>query len=88
MPVWQRIRASVFWQGLSNQFDDDRNNFELDAASVFGFRLTGPAGPIEWSIAFDNPFDSRIEVGRTPLVTLAPGREVRVGVRYRYSPGP
>jgi len=25
--------------------------------------------------------DARIEVGKTPLVTLAPGRAVRVGVR-------
>jgi hypothetical protein len=32
----------------------------------------------------ENAADARIEVGRTPLVTLAPGRVVRAGLGWKF----
>jgi outer membrane receptor protein involved in Fe transport len=81
--ISSRLRSTVFWQGASTQFDDDRNTFELGSASQVGVRVGGPVGRIEWSLAFENLFDNRIEVGRTPLVTLAPGREIRFSVTWK-----
>ncbi|MEZ5316410.1 MAG: TonB-dependent receptor [Vicinamibacterales bacterium] len=82
-PLRHGVRGVLTWQGVSSQFDDDRNTYELGAASQVGVAFDGPAGPVRWSVSVENLFDNRIEVGRTPLVTLAPGRELRVAVTWR-----
>ena len=77
------LQASIVWHSLSHQFDDDRNTFELAASSQIDLKLSGHRGRVGWYLAFTNMFDNRIEVGRTPLVTLAPGTEVRVGASWQ-----
>jgi outer membrane receptor protein involved in Fe transport len=86
------LQAAAIYRYLSSQFDDDRNTpaFELAPASQFDVRLFGDiklhaAGPgvFTWNVTVENAGDSRIEAGKTPLVTLAPGRSVRVGLTWR-----
>jgi iron complex outermembrane receptor protein len=74
--------ASFVWHAASRQFDDDRNTFLLADAYQFDARLQGRLGAFGWHLDLENAFDRRIETGRTPLVTVAPGRNVRVGVNW------
>jgi hypothetical protein len=43
-------------------------------------RLAARWKAVGWQIAVENAGDARIETGRTPLVALAQGRAVRVGI--------
>lgn len=72
--------ASVVVHNVSTQFDDDRNAFQLAAATQVDLRLAARWRAIGWQIAIENVGDARIETGKTPLVTLAQSRAVRVGV--------
>jgi len=78
---WLQVAAIYRW--ISEQFDDDRNTFELAPASQFDFRLFGDVHAFTWHLTVENAGDSRIEVGKTPLVTLAPGRTIRAGLTWR-----
>jgi outer membrane receptor protein involved in Fe transport len=79
---WLQVAALYRW--IAPQFDDDRNVFELAAASQFDLRLFGIIHrDFSWQLTVENATDSRIEVGKTPLVTLAPGRSVRAGITWR-----
>jgi iron complex outermembrane recepter protein len=82
VPLPRAASASLVWHGVSPQFDDDRNQYLLSAASEVDVQVTGRIGRARWMLAVENLFDNRIEVGRTPLVTLAPGRAVRVGLHW------
>jgi outer membrane cobalamin receptor len=77
------LSLSLVWRATSSQFDDDRNQYELGGASQVDARMAGRRGSIGWEVVLENLFDARIEVGRTPLVTLAPRRAVRVGLSWR-----
>ena len=77
------LQAAAIYRWISTQFDDDRNVFELATASQFDVRLFGDIHAFTWQVTVENAGDSRIEVGKTPLVTLAPGRSVRVGLTWR-----
>jgi outer membrane cobalamin receptor len=81
--VARNLEASVVWRALSTQFDDDRNVFELAEARQLDLRLAGRMRHIGWHLSLENALDARIEVGRTPLVTLAPGRALRLGFFVR-----
>jgi outer membrane cobalamin receptor len=74
------IRASGIWRATSSQFDDDRNAFELAPAYSLDVQLAGRLRHVGWRVILENAFDARVEVGRTPLVTLAPGRSLRAGL--------
>ncbi|HUL73452.1 MAG TPA: TonB-dependent receptor [Vicinamibacterales bacterium] len=74
--------ASVFWRGVSPQFDDDRNQFLLATANQVDLQAAGRLAQFRWQVVLENAFDSRIEVGKTPLVTLAPGRAFRAGLTW------
>jgi outer membrane receptor protein involved in Fe transport len=76
------VMTSVLWHGVTPQFDDDRNQFLLAEASQLDLQVTARLAHIRWLFALENAFDSRVEVGRTPLVTLAPGRAVRIGATW------
>jgi outer membrane receptor protein involved in Fe transport len=78
------LDASVVWRALSEQFDDDRNVFELAAARTLDLRVAGRLRQWGWALSIENVVDTRVEVGRTPLVTLAPGRSIRLGVSWRH----
>ena len=81
--VWRSIVVSGILRSVSSQFDDDRNTFELAPATYADLRVAGRAGLLGWYLVIENVGDARIEVGKTPLVTLAPDRAVRVGVNWR-----
>jgi len=77
------VSVSAIWRAISSQFDDDRNTFELAPAYQLDARLTGQIKAWTWYVGVDNAFNSRVEVGRTPLVTLAPPRAARAGLTWR-----
>jgi outer membrane receptor protein involved in Fe transport len=76
-------QASFAWRGISTQFDDDRNTFQLATAQQLDLRLRLGTGALACDFTVENAADARIEVGRTPLVTLAPGRTVRVSATWK-----
>jgi outer membrane receptor protein involved in Fe transport len=78
---WGLAVAGV-WRAVSSQWDDDRNTFLLAPGYQFDCRVTGRIKMLMWHVTLDNAFDNRIEAGKTPLVTLAPPRTIRVGVTW------
>ncbi len=82
--LYRGVDASVLWRSLSSQFDDDRNTFELADAHQLDLRVLARMRSLTWTFTIENALDRRVEVGRTPLVTLAPGRTARVGVGFRF----
>jgi len=83
VPLPERMTFSAVLRAMSSQFDDDRNRFELGPAAQLDLRLAGRVGWFGWHVELENVFDAVIEVGRTPVVTLAPPRSVRVGFGVR-----
>ncbi|TAK12746.1 MAG: TonB-dependent receptor [Acidobacteria bacterium] len=82
--------ASLVVHRVSTQFDDDRNTaaFKLADATQIDARVGGTVRMAGWYVAIENLSDARLETGRSgsttlPLVTLAQGRAVRVGVSLR-----
>lgn len=79
------VTAALQLRASSSQFDDDQNQFRLagyanlDAfvSRRFGKHLSG-------FFAIENVFDSRIESGRTPVLTLAAPRTLRIGIRLTF----
>ena len=77
------LQGAAVYRWVSRQYDDDRNMFKLAPATQFDVRLFGTLRSFTWQVTVENATDERIEVGRTPLVTLAAGRAVRAGVTWR-----
>jgi len=79
------MSGSFVWHAVSSEFDDDRNQFLIAPAYQLDLRVAGRAGRAEWHVVVENALNSRIETGRSSatLVTVAPGRAVRVGVTWR-----
>ena len=71
-----------------HQFDDDANTYLLH-----GYFKLGAYGSHEFAHRLEifssgeNLFDRAIEVGRTPTLTLANPRTVRVGFNFKLTPG-
>jgi outer membrane receptor protein involved in Fe transport len=83
----RQTTASVLVRSTGDQYDDDRNQFLLARATQIDVRVAGRVGPgnrFGWHVVVENAADARIEVGRTPLVTLAPGRVWRAGLGWRF----
>lgn len=78
---WARATMSAVLRSTGSQFDDDRNVFRLAGATQVDVRAQVTQGRGALFVVAENVFDARVETGRTPLVTLAPGRAARVGVR-------
>jgi outer membrane receptor protein involved in Fe transport len=75
-------RAGLVVRSVGAQFDDDRNVFRLAAATQVDMRVSAHARQVELAMVVENLFDARVEVGRTPLVTLAPSRAMRVAATW------
>jgi outer membrane receptor protein involved in Fe transport len=71
---------SVVLRSVGHQFDDDRNTSRLASAIQVDARAQVRLGRVAAFLVADNVLDARIETGRTPLVSLAPGRALRAGV--------
>jgi outer membrane receptor protein involved in Fe transport len=82
--LFRGVDVSVLWRSLASQFDDDRNAFRLGEAHQLDVRVLARWRSLRWTLTLENALDERIEVGWTPLVTLAPGRTARVGVGWRF----
>jgi outer membrane receptor protein involved in Fe transport len=77
-------RLTVAFQGrvIGAQFDDDQNRFELERFFVLDALASRPvARGVEVFAAFENLFDERYSIGRTPVRTLGPPFLARFGVR-------
>lgn len=69
------------WTG--DQFDDDRNQFELGSFFTVDALLARELGRgVGLFLAAENLLDESYEIGRTPIRTLGPPRTVRLGVRF------
>lgn len=79
-----RAAMSVVVRSTGHQFDDDRNTFRLASATQVDARAQATCGRTAVFAVIENVFDARVETGRTPLVSVAPGRTVRVGVRVLF----
>jgi outer membrane receptor protein involved in Fe transport len=81
---WKKTTLGVQLRAVGPQFDDDQNQFRLRAFSsvdVFASRRLGKK--IEIFASAENLFDTKIEAGRTPVLTLASPRTFRAGLRLR-----
>jgi outer membrane receptor protein involved in Fe transport len=77
-----RLAAQARWSG--SQFEDDVNQLPLAAFATLDLRASyAPGERWEAFVAVENALDSEQEIGRTPVVTLAPPRVARAGVRLR-----
>ncbi|MES1244122.1 MAG: TonB-dependent receptor [Acidobacteriota bacterium] len=66
----------------AGQFDDDRNELRLRGFTTVDALVSHPVSEsLEVFAAGENLFDERVEIGRTPVLTLGPPRQVRVGLR-------
>jgi outer membrane receptor protein involved in Fe transport len=78
-------RVTVAFQGRAGgaQFDDDQNQFRLDSyftVDAFASRSLGHG--VEVFGAFENLFNQRYDIGRTPLRTIGPPVLARIGIRF------
>ena len=65
------------------QFEDDLNVYELRRAAVFDvFGSRKVASKVSAFVAVENVFDSRYDVGRTPILTTGLPRTARAGVTF------
>jgi outer membrane receptor protein involved in Fe transport len=74
------VTSGVTIKSTGHQFDDDRNTFRLAAATLVDATVSARFGRLRVFGVVENLFDARVETGRTPLVSLAPGRAARIGV--------
>lgn len=75
---------SLVVRSMGHQFDDDRNTFRLAGATQVDARVLTRVGRASVFAVVENVFDARVETGRTPLVSVAPGRAARLGVQVLF----
>lgn len=79
--------ATIALQGRasSSQFDDDQNQFRLRRYFALDALVSRRLGrQAEVFIAAENLTNTRIETGRTPVLTVGPPLLIRVGMRLRF----
>ncbi|QQS32131.1 MAG: TonB-dependent receptor [Acidobacteriota bacterium] len=80
--IGRRWNVSTQLRASSSQFEDDRNTlllrkyFTADARAAHKF-----SDAVEALLAIENLFNSRYDIGRTPVRTIAAPRSVRLGLR-------
>ncbi len=78
------LSGSLLVRSVGHQFDDDRNAFRLAPATTVDGTITARLGRLRVSVVVENALDARVETGRTPLVSLAPGRAARLGLSLSF----
>ena len=77
--------VSVQVRGSGPQFEDDQNLLPLKGyVTVDAFASHNISHSFAIYVAGENIFDTRIEAGRTPVLTLAQPRTFRIGLRMRF----
>ncbi len=83
-----RWQVSGRWRASAGQYDDDRNEFLLARAATLDVRLDRTVGRgLDLFLAVENLFDTLVEAGRTPVLTIGQPRTARVGLRLGTSNG-
>lgn len=78
------VTAAVQGRFQGTQFDDDRNQFELERFFTLDAFLSRPLNRrMELFAAGENLLNSRYTIGRTPVRTIAAPALVRLGVRLQ-----
>jgi len=78
-----RLTLAIQARAVGSQFDDDQNQFRLDryfTLDAFASRSLGRG--VEVFGAFENLFNERYDIGRTPVRTIGPPLLARVGFRF------
>ena len=79
-----RLTVAALGRFSSAQFDDDQNRLELGGYAVFDAYVSRHVGRgVELFVAAENIFDTRTEVGKTPVTTVGAPASVRAGLRLR-----
>jgi outer membrane receptor protein involved in Fe transport len=79
-----RVTLSAQGRWSSSQFEDDLNALALAPLRNLDLRAAyAPWRQLEAFFALENALDDEQEIGRTPVVTLAPPRALRAGLRLR-----
>lgn len=94
VPPW-RLTVSSGWsaptgwslrlalQATGRQYEDDRNTLELAPGATLDASGSWPvAEGLALSLRADNLLDRRLEVARTPILSLGPPRTLRVGLEW------
>lgn len=77
---------SLQLRAAGSQFDDDQNLFRLAGfATLDLFASRRLSTRFDVFIAAENLFDSKVEAGRTPVLTLTNPRTIRLGLRLHLS---
>jgi outer membrane receptor protein involved in Fe transport len=78
-----RFTLAIQSRAVGAQFDDDQNLLQLDrffTLDLFASRSLGRN--VEAFASFENLFDQRYAIGRTPVKTIGPPLLARVGIRF------
>ncbi|CAN5355310.1 TonB-dependent receptor [soil metagenome] len=80
--------ASIQLRAVGGQFDDDQNQLRLSGfVAVDAFISRDISRRASVYAAGENIFNTRIEAGLTPVLTLAQPRTIRFGIRLRFGRG-
>ena len=79
--IYGRVMGSIEARYWSEQFDDDRNNFQLGSGTAANAMIAARFARAQVFAAVENLFDAEIDAGRTPLRTLAAPRTWSIGLR-------
>lgn len=72
-------------RAAGSQFDDDLNQFRLASFTTVDLFVSRKiSSKVEVFAATENLFDSKIEAGRTPVLTLGTPRTFRIGLRLKF----
>ena len=83
--AWHQLAYSIDWRFIGSQYDDDRNEFELDPSRMVNARVGWRVRrQLEVFAAIENVLDEEQDVGRTPVRTIGLPRTSRVGVRWNW----
>jgi outer membrane receptor protein involved in Fe transport len=81
----RRVTAALQGRAVSSQFDDDQNQFQLNSYFTLDAFVSRSLGHgLEVFGAFENLFDQRYDIGRTPLRTIGPPILARAGIRFNW----
>src|SRR5436190_1029085 len=80
-----RITVGLQGRASSSQFDDDLNQFRLGSYFTLDAHVSRRLNHhLEVFVAFENVFNQRYEVGKTPVTTLGPPILARGGIRLQF----
>ena len=76
------LTATLQTRVVGRQFEDDRNSLVLDDAAVVDvFASRALASRLTVFVGVENVFDTEVQVGRTPILSVGLPRTAHGGVR-------